>query len=74
MQPTVSANSVTTQAQRLLNAPLSQICEEALRSKRLDNGSEYTFADGSAIQTRKLSGRSAFARNGWHLASTDSGF
>jgi hypothetical protein len=70
MPSSVPAQPVTTQAQRLLTAPISQVCDEAVRTERLDNGLKYTFADGSAIHIRKLSGRSAFARNGWHLAST----
>ena len=60
----------TTQAERLLSAQCSQICEEAVRFMRLDHADEYTFVDGSSLQVRKLSGRSAFARTGMHLKST----
>lgn len=70
MSSAIQAQPGTTQAQRLLSATISQICDEAVRSRRLDNSFEYTFADGSFIEIRKLSGRSAYARNGWHLAST----
>lgn len=68
MSAAVPAQAVIPQAQRLLTAPISQICDEAVRTERMDNGFKYIFADGSVIHTRKLSGRSAFARNGWHLA------
>lgn len=58
-----------TKAEQLLNAPLNEIAAAAVRREHLDHATQYKFDDGSAIQCRKLSGRSAFARNGWHLAS-----
>lgn len=58
-----------TKAEQLLNASMTEIAAAAVRRERLDHATQYTFDDGSAIQCRKLSGRSAFARNGWQLAS-----
>jgi len=59
-----------TKAEQLLTATLNEIAAAAaVRRDRLDHATQYTFDDGSSIQCRKLSGRSAFARNGWHLAS-----
>jgi hypothetical protein len=58
-----------TKAEQLLTAPLNEIAAAAVRRERLDHATQYTFVDGSSIQCRKLSGRTAFARNGWHLAS-----
>lgn len=59
-----------TQAERLLNASTAEIKAASVRRNVLDHAVAYTFADGSSIHIRKLSGRSAFARNGWHLKST----
>lgn len=58
-----------TKAEQLLNASMTDIAAAAVRRERLDHATQYTFDDGSSIQCRKLSGRSAFARSGWHLAS-----
>lgn len=58
-----------TKAEQLLSATLNEIAAAAVRRDRLDHATQYTFDDGSSIQCRKLSGRSAFARNGWCLAS-----
>lgn len=58
-----------TKAEQLLNSNLSEIKDDAVRREVLDHAVQYTFDDGSSIQCRKLSGRSAFARNGWHLKS-----
>lgn len=58
-----------TKAEQLLNSTLSEIMDAAVRREVLDHAVQYTFDDGSSIQCRKLSGRSAFARNGWHLKS-----
>jgi len=58
-----------TKAEQLLNSTLSEIKDAAVRREVLDHAVQYTFDDGSSIQCRKLSGRSAFARNGWHLKS-----
>lgn len=59
-----------TKAEQLLNAPLNEIAAAAVRRERLDHATQYTFDDGSSIQWRKLSGRSAFSRNGWHIGSS----
>lgn len=56
-----------TKAEQLLNATTANIKAAAVRREILDWAVEYTFDDGSSIQCRKMSGRSAFARNGWHL-------
>ena len=58
-----------TKAEQLLNASMNEIAAAAVRRERLGHAEQFTFDDGSSIQCRKLSGRSAFARNGWHLAS-----
>ena len=60
-----------TKAEQLLKARLEDIAAAAVRRERLAWAVSYTFDDGSSIQCRKLSGRSAFARNGWSLGSTD---
>lgn len=59
-----------TEAEQLINVCLEQINAAAVRREVLDHAVQFTFRDGSAIQCRKLSGRSAFAANGWHLKST----
>lgn len=58
-----------TKAEQLLNASGEQIKAASVRREVLDHATQFTFDDGSAIQCRKLSGRSAFAANGWHLKS-----
>jgi hypothetical protein len=58
-----------TQAEQLLNATREQIKTAAVRRERLDHAEQFSFSDKSSIQIRKLSGRSAFAANGWHLKS-----
>lgn len=58
-----------TKAEQLLNATGEEIKSAAVRREVLDHATQFTFDDGSSIQCRKLSGRSAFARNGWHLKS-----
>jgi len=58
-----------TKAELLLNATGDQIKAKAVRRDTLDHAVQFTFDDGSTIQCRKLSGRSAFAANGWHLKS-----
>ncbi|HCF9802631.1 hypothetical protein ACM79F_31455 [Pseudomonas aeruginosa] len=58
-----------TKAEKLLDATLADIKAAAVRREVMDHAVQYTFDDGSSIQCRKLSGRSAFARNGWHLKS-----
>ncbi|XAI94923.1 hypothetical protein [Pseudomonas phage vB_Pa-PAC8] len=60
-----------TKAEQLLKARLEDIANAAVRRERLDWATAYTFDDGSSIQCRKMSGRSAFARNGWSLGSID---
>lgn len=59
-----------TKAEQLLKATGEQIKAAAVRRKALDHAVQFTFHDGSSIQCRKLSGRSAFAANGWHLKSS----
>lgn len=56
-----------TKAEQLINATTQEIKEKAMRKEYLDWAVEYTFDDGSAIQIRKLSGRSAFAKSGQHI-------
>lgn len=58
-----------TKAEQLLNATTADIKAAAVRREITDHAVQFTFDDGSSIQCRKLSGRSAFARNGWHLKS-----
>lgn len=59
-----------TKAEQLLDACIAEIQAAAVRRERLnDSVVQYTFDDGSSIQCRKLSGRSAFSRNGWHIKS-----
>ncbi|MCU7240381.1 hypothetical protein [Pseudomonas peradeniyensis] len=58
-----------TKAEQLLNATGEEIRAAALRREILDHATQFTLDDGSSIQCRKLSGRSAFARSGWHLKS-----
>lgn len=58
-----------TKAERLLNATEEQIKAAAVRRETLDHAVQFRFDDGSSIQCRKLSGRSAFSTNGWHLKS-----
>lgn len=59
-----------TEAERLLSASEDVIAEQSTRRKRLDGDcTQYTMKDGSFIQCRKFSNRSAFSRNGWHLKS-----
>ena len=62
-----------TQAEQLLKVSREEIEATAVRRQRhpeVDHIEQFTFADGSIIHIRKLSGRSAFAANGWHLKST----
>lgn len=59
-----------TRAEQLLKANREQIEATAVRRERLDHAERFTFDDQSCIHIRKLSGRSAFAANGWHLKST----
>lgn len=68
--PTDSGRKATTQAESLLNATIDEIKSAAVRRMVLDHATQYAFDDGSSIQCRKLSGRSAFARNGLHLRSS----
>lgn len=56
-------------AEQLLNATGEEIKAAAVRREVLDHATQFTFDDGSSIQCRKLSGRSAFARNGRHIKS-----
>ena len=58
-----------TKAEQFLNATPADLKAAAVRREVLDHAVQFTFDDGSSIQCRKLSGRSAFARNGWHLKS-----
>lgn len=58
-----------TKAEQLLNSTGEEIKAAALRREILDHATQFTFDDGSSIQCRKLSGRSAFARSGWYLKS-----
>lgn len=58
-----------TKAELLLNATGEEIKAAAVRRETLDHAVQFSFDDGSSIQCRKLSGRSAFAANGWHLKS-----
>jgi hypothetical protein len=58
-----------TKAEQLLKASLSKIQEQAVRKERFDFETKYTFSDGSMMHCRKLSGRSAFLPNGWHVKS-----
>lgn len=58
-----------TEAERLLDSSSTEIKDVAVRREVLDHAVMYTFRDGSSLHCRKLSGRYAFARNGWHLKS-----
>lgn len=60
-----------TKAEQLINATTQEIKEQSIRAERLDWATEYTFDDGSSIQIRKLSGRSAFAKNGQHIKTVN---
>lgn len=59
-----------SEAAQLLNASTEQIEAASIRRESLDHAVQFTFKDGSSIQCRKLSGRSAFSAEGWHIKST----
>lgn len=61
-----------TEAEQRLHTGIEALAAAAVSKRRVgcEGIPEYTFADGSSIQVRKLSGRSAFSASGWHLANS----
>lgn len=55
---------------KLLTSPLDDIARTAIRVERGNYGTrQYIFADGSSIQQRRHSGRSALSPEGWKIRS-----
>ena len=63
---------MTTEAERRLNHSMAALAEAAVSSQRGEGQviRAYRFSDGSMIEVRQLSGRSAFSASGWHLANS----
>jgi hypothetical protein len=63
---------VKTEAERRLHDSIEALAAAAVHSQRGDGQviRAYRFADGSLIEVRQLSGRSAFSASGWHLANS----
>ena len=61
-----------TEAERRLHDSIEALDAAAVRKQRVgcEGIPHYTFADGSIIEVRKLSGRCAFSATGWHLANS----
>lgn len=62
-----------TEAERYLSDGIEALSVAAVSKRRVgcEGIPEYTFADGSSIQVRKLSGRVAFSPSGWLLSDAD---
>ena len=63
---------MTTEAERRLDHSMYALAEAAVNVQRGEGQviRAYRFADGSLIEVRQLSGRSAFSASGWHLADS----
>lgn len=63
---------MTTEAERRLSQGMSELASAAVNVQRGEGQviRAYRFADGSVIEVRQLSGRSAFSASGWHLADS----
>lgn len=60
-----------TEAESHLHDGIEALAAAAVTSRRCCcHITEYRFSDGSSVEVRKLSGRSAFGPTGWHLADS----
>lgn len=65
------ASTLNTTAERHLNTGIEALRAAAGRTCRVCcHIIQYTFNDGSVIEVRKLSGRSAFSSSGQHLGNS----